>query len=263
MKKFISVFITVCLMLCCISGGVAEGINDFEGVWYAQSLSQNGETFLAGDIGIVITFDFAPDGSLTYNNGVSADKKGSWTAEENDIFVVLDDETIQGNLKDGVLTMDDPDSGISVSFSRNAVEKLTVGNEVPVSDISEFNGNWVCNVFNIDGELVRASLLGNGVSYLSVSDGTVRLGGSDILDIADDDSLDMELVDGKLIRDIEASDLSSVRFTLSKIDDGSIAFYMIMEDSQIGMYFSPITAPASEVLEAAEESVEEEHTGND
>lgn len=138
-KTILAIMIAAVMMVPTLYVGAAE--EDPEGVWYVESISQEGQTLegtalVAMGMNMVLTLN--SDGTATID-AMGTRNEGSWTA---DGIINMNDSDVPYTLENGTLIMEQ--YGQTVRFGREAAETdtFTLASAVENPELSDFDGEW-------------------------------------------------------------------------------------------------------------------------
>ncbi|MBE5779081.1 MAG: hypothetical protein E7331_07100 [Clostridiales bacterium] len=235
MKKFASLLVALMLVALLGCTAMAESVAT---VWTLTTMSFQGETLNAADVGMSMVFYLNEDGTGTAHAGNGEEDIDStdctWSQNGNIVTLTVDGEPVDFTLVDGTLVGEL--DGITMTLVPGAAEAGTV-EEVPTVDgeitLEFFNGEWDCEKALYNGVTIPLSAAGdlavsmtmengegfmvitvNGVTYDSIVHGVIK---------------DVVLVEGEAaqtVLELTADEATLFSGTINMVPqaDGSIQF---------------------------------------
>ena len=238
MKRVIAAAFAAIMLAVSVFAGTAFAAEkeDFTGVWYVQSIVQNGIEMDGSTItamGMNMTLTLNEDGTATIEMPTQDPQEGVWSFEDGLInFGVEIPLTLEGD----VLTM--AQDGQLIVFGRESAEAADVSLAPAVADpkAEDFEGDWVGTTYAAFGMPLPLNMMGVGIT-VTIKDGKALIH-QDTIDLNNGgevtDSKDMEFEaalqeDGTLYVDFNGEDVlsqlgmdaSGVNLTLH--EDGKIS----------------------------------------
>lgn len=228
MKKTLTLLLSVALVLCIFSAGVAAPASDITGIWYGSiygmlmtlTLDEAGEYLMEMDGDDPDTGTWLLDGEAL--------KMDAGTEEES-IFS-FDGENIHADLGDG----------LEVSFSREPVEVFQPAAVRMDAMLEEFGGEWVCTLVSMYGMQMPPEMAEIDMQ-LNIAEEAVTMSVS-VMGEAATDTLQAEFADGALILVQPAQDEISEEtvWLIQLLEDGTLSASSIMFEDPIVFYLEGV-----------------------
>ena len=223
-KTILAILIGTVMIVTVIYAGtaLAAGENNLEGVWYVESISQDGQTMDAAALsamGMNMVLTLNADGTATLD-ALGSVSEGSWT----DATISINGSDIPYALQDGTLILEQDGQTMKLSREETEAETFELAPAVEDPELSDFNGEWKATLMMSFGMQIPMDMVSSDIS-LSIDDGKVILtkavidqtNGGEVLESSDVEC-DSELTeDGTLHVDFKGADVfRSYDFSICK-----------------------------------------------
>lgn len=193
-----------------------EDIERFGGLWYLNTISQDGMEMSAADAGMEITIQLNEDGTSTMTMDEAAE--GLWTVDGDTVIISVegtDDVAFTG--ADGTLTASD--AGMTLVFGREPARPGYIpGAPTEAEGPDAFNGTWECRYASIYGMTMPVEMFGDSLAdLLGMESLTFEIRGSDVRMLGAEAAKAFDFSDGIL------STQDSPACALTLLDDGMMA----------------------------------------
>ena len=236
MKKLTALILALC-MACMLIPAMADA--SVAGTWYLSTQKMGDTEINAAELGISMVLTLGEDGSVSFNDGT-----GTWTMDGDQITITIGDAPISGTVTADSITLADED--MTMVFTHEAVETITLADVKPDAAAEEFYGEWTCTYVEAEGIAMNVSALGSPFPTIKLGEGTIEF-----VAASDDDmyallfgmmGLTCTYEDGKLAL---ASTLegTSATGTVDMLTDGMLKFTIDMDGA---MTFYCVPAAAAE-----------------
>lgn len=170
-KTILAIMIATVMLATAMYVGAAE--ENIEGVWYVESISQDGQTLdadILSSMGMNMVLTLNSDGTATLD-AMGTKNEGIWTA---DGIINMNDSDVPYTLQDGSLILEQ--DGQVMKFSREAAETDTfsLAPAVENPELRDFDGEWKAVLMVSAGIQIPMDMVSSDIC-LSVEDGKVIL----------------------------------------------------------------------------------------
>ena len=241
MKKLIAMILIAC-MACMLVPAMAD--EDLTGDWYLKTMSSEGKEYDAAAVGYSMVVTLNTDGTASAAEPDGSTETGTWAVDNGTITLTIgDDPAVSGPVADGAFTLDT--GSMSMTFTRDAVEAITVAEVVAAESADVFNGEWACAYIESDGMIADPSGLGEEVQMPAM---TISEEGFAFAETANGYgtlfntfALSKTFEDDKLT---VASGLEGVGITgtVELLADGMIKLTLVNGDNPMILYYAPAAA---------------------
>ena len=220
-KTILAILIAAAMMVTTLYVGADE--ENLEGVWYVESISQDGQTLdgtALSAMGMNMVLTLNSDGTATLD-AMGTKNVGTWTADGT---INLNDSDVPYTFEDGALTLEQ--DGQVVKFSRESAETepFTLAPAVENPELIDYDGEWKAVLMVSAGIQIPMDVVSSDI-VLSIEEGKVILAksiidqtnGGELLDTMEVEC-DSELTeDGTLHVDFNGADVfRNYDFTICK-----------------------------------------------
>ena len=147
---------------------VGEAGAPYVGLWQADILEMDGESYPVADMGMEMNFTLNADGTAESYDGEVAET-GTWTVENG--VVTLDGMPMTA--EDGKLVMEE--DGMKLIFVKEDGASVPAADAAPVSgDGAAYVGTWQANLLEMDGESYPVADMGLVMYFTLNADGTAE-----------------------------------------------------------------------------------------
>ena len=244
MKKFVSLFLALVLLITCVSA-IAE--NDFLGNWYLKSVTSGEQSMDVAAMGITGTMVLEEDGKATVAF-IGEETVGTWQLDENgNLVITMEDSPATAVVTDTELKLVSDET--EMVFTREQAEGIVLADRKTDATADEFNGSWQCAYASIAGITMDAATLieasGNDAELpvMSFTDGVLLMEGEDVVGLGSD-KLEMEFKDGSYLYSMDIEGFS-ISLEVYLLQDGMLCLSMNMGE-EINMYFTRVDEAAVE-----------------
>lgn len=211
------------------------------GDWYLHIMKMDGEEHDAAALGYALHL------VLNDDNTISGDQEGTWTQEGDHYVLTIENAPANATLADGLLLVE-ADADMLMTFSREIVEKNTVGEVDPAAPAEAFEGVWSCLYVDSDGIAinVRDNLETMGFTELpclKIENSALSVTGLEAMLVAFTD-LKAAYADGTLNAELVVIESAPhLPMKLQMLQDGLLKLsIMTSEDDPIIIYFEKAAA---------------------
>ena len=241
MKKLIAMILIAC-MACMLVPAMAD--EDLTGDWYLKTMSSEGTEYDAAAMGYSMVITLGADGTASVVEPDGTTETGTWAVDNGTISLTLgDDPAVSGPVTDGAFTLDT--GSMSMTFTKEAVEAITVAEVTAAESADVFNGEWTCAYIESDGVILDPSSFGEegqmpgltiseeGFAFTETANGYGALFNTL--------ALSKTFENGKLAiaSTLEGSDITG---TVELLADGMIKLSMMSGDEPLILYYAPAAA---------------------
>ena len=241
MKKLISLILILCLA-CMLVPAMAESA-DVAGDWYLKTMKMGDQEYDAAAMGYNMKISLNADGTGTMEMPGSDPTEASWTMEDGQITVTIDNAPASGSVTADTLTLEA--EGQVMVFTREATEAITVANVKAAGSVEEFYGEYSCVYIESDGVIVNLAAIGQAMPIVKLSEGAIEF-----IPSSDEDAVSAilsvmgityEYADGalKLGSSLEGADISGA---VELLEDGMIKLSLDGYTGPMVLYFAPAAA---------------------
>lgn len=267
MKRFIAVMIAVLMLAMTAFAGtaMADGEGDLAGVWYVQSMIQDGMEVDASFIvsmGMSITLTLNEDGTASMEMTGQDKQEGTWTSDgttgtiafASEIPFTVDGETIvmtQPNLE-----LEEGQTAPVMVFGREEPKAESMAPAVEGAKLSDFNGTWnATSIMTFGFPLPLAAMGGEITMTLDEGKAAVNVVTRDLENHGEiKDTMEKEFTaemtdEGTLYVDFGGDDiLSAIQM------QGSGIYLTLHEDGRLSGEIPEVTEAMKEMQAMSEES---------
>ena len=168
-----------------------EDIDHFAGLWYLNTIGQDGMTMSAADFGVEATMQQNEDGTALLV--LDEEETGSWTVENGNLTVFAEDsDDMVFTEADGLLSASQ--DGVTMTFGREPAQPgYAPGQPREDASLADFNGTWECRYANVYDMMVPVDMFGDSLAEMlgmdaltfEIRDGDVRMLGAEEIKTAD------------------------------------------------------------------------------
>ena len=187
----------------------------YGGLWYLNTVEQDGVTLSAADLGMDFTLLLNDDGTAVMTS--DEEENGSWRVEGEGIVIALPDtDDVALTEADGLLTAAQDD--IAMTFGRAPAEPgYTPGDTIEADAVDAFDGTWRCTRAEVYGMSMPIEMFADSMQdFFGMDSLDMEIRGGDVRMISDAIER-FSFADGALFTD------SDPARTLTLLDDGMIA----------------------------------------
>ena len=238
MKKLFALLVALALMLSAAAWAEETPSDTPVGTWYLTSLTTDGVTTAAADLGLSVRLELNADGAAVIHNEASGSESGSWGGEGDTMTLTIDGREMTLRHMGDVLTA--VVRTTALVFSRDpAAEGAPWPEPIRADAVSDFNGAWRAEAVRAFGLTMTpdgagtliGDVFGLGLDGITIDGGLVT--------VSEGDARMLGFVDGALAGGDE-------RLTLARGDA------LLWDQGGVSLLLSrvhgPISAPDPEAL---------------
>lgn len=242
MKKFVSLFLILALLITCVS---AFAENDFLGNWYLKSVTSGEQSMDVAALGISGTMVLEEDGKATVAF-IGEETVGTWQLDENgNLVITMEDSPATAVVTDTELKLASDE--MEMVFTREQAEGIVLADRKTDATAEEFDGSWQCAYASVAGITMDASVLMEAsgsdteIPVMTMKDGSMIMEGEDVIGLGSD-NLKMEFKDGSYLYSMDVEGFS-ISLEVYMLQDGMLCLSMNMGE-EINLYFTRVDEAA-------------------